>query len=66
VAIFPQKIAWTATRFKCPECGSTEPSESIFVETEFSENDIWSSVLQRHRCAKCGFVIPAHLAELSP
>lgn len=50
--------------FKCPECGSTESSESALVETEFSENDIWSGVLQRHRCAKCRFVIPAHLAEL--
>ncbi|HSU52916.1 MAG TPA: hypothetical protein VLT36_02515 [Candidatus Dormibacteraeota bacterium] len=50
--------------FNCPECGSTKSSESALVETEFSESDIWSGVLQRHRCAKCGLVIPAHLAEL--
>ena len=50
--------------FKCPECGSTESNESVLVETDFSKDDPWSGVLQRRRCAKCGFVIPAHLAEL--
>ena len=50
--------------FKCPECGSTESNESALVETAFSKDDPWSDILQRHRCVRCGFVIPAHLAEL--
>jgi len=49
--------------FKCPECGSTEPSVFMLVETDFSEDDAWSGVLQRCKCARCNFTIPAHLAE---
>jgi len=49
--------------FKCPERGSTELNEFPFVEPEFSEDDPWSGVLQRYKCASCKFTIPAHLAE---
>lgn len=49
--------------FICPECGSTEASTYEMVSTDYDSQDPWSGVLQRITCAKCDFVIPAHLAE---
>jgi len=49
--------------FICPECGSREANEFVCVETLPSETDPWSAILQRCKCAKCGNIIPAHLAE---
>jgi hypothetical protein len=49
--------------FICPECGSTEASSLLMVSTTFDPRDPWSSVLQRITCAKCDYVIPAHLGE---
>ena len=50
-------------QFKCPECGATKVCEFAFVETNFAESDPWNGVLQRCKCAQCGRIIPAHLAE---
>jgi len=33
------------------------------VSTVFAEGDAWSGVLERISCARCGFIIPAHLAQ---
>lgn len=50
--------------FVCPECGGRESHEAAEVETVFKESDPWSGVLGICRCARCGAVVPAHLAEL--
>jgi len=52
------------TQFLCPECGSHQSSEVYLVETDPRETDPWSAILERLLCAHCGYVIPAHLAEL--
>ena len=49
--------------FICPECGSREANEFIFVDGQCNAADPWSGVLQRCKCAKCGSIIPAHLSE---
>jgi hypothetical protein len=49
--------------FLCPECGSTESREELFVETEPDDNNPWAAVLHIIECARCGFMIPAHLGE---
>lgn len=49
--------------FVCPECGSTEVGSKRSVFTIPDPNDVWSSILRRITCAKCDFVIPAHLGE---
>jgi hypothetical protein len=53
----------TSGPFICPECGSRESAAVALVETVFSEGDPWSGVLEEIQCAKCGSVVPAHLAE---
>ena len=49
--------------FICPECGSTEAGSQAMVSPLFDAGDPWSSVLQIIACAKCDFIIPAHLGE---
>jgi hypothetical protein len=49
--------------FICPECGSREPGDSVFISTVPNGNDPWSSVLRTIECNQCHSTIPAHLAE---
>lgn len=49
--------------FVCPECGSTEASTYEDVSTDYDPQNPWSGVLERITCAKCDFLIPAHLGE---
>ena len=52
--------------FICPECGSKESGEEIFVSKEPSpikSKNPWTKVLQQVECNDCKMIIPAHLAE---
>ena len=52
--------------FICPECGSKEYENQIFVSkepTKEKNKDPWASVLQQMKCSSCKKIIPAHLGE---
>lgn len=53
--------------FICPECGSKETGEKLFLSKEplpqKNTKDPWSSILQQIECIKCKMIIPIHLAE---
>lgn len=46
-----------------PECGSTDAGLLLMVSTTPNPQDPWNYVLQIITCAKCDFIIPAHLGE---
>ena len=52
--------------FICPECGSKESGEEIFMSKEplFGKSkNPWASVMQQVECNDCKMIIPTHLAE---
>lgn len=52
------------TNFICPECGSKDPGEELFLEkVPNNSKDPWDSVLQQVQCLSCKCIIPVHLAE---
>ena len=56
------------SKFICPECGSQDEPDELFVSKEpilgaSYKKDPWDSVLQQMECISCNMVIPAHLGE---
>ena len=52
--------------FICPECGSKESGEEIFMSKEplaGKNKNPWASVLQQIECNDCKMIIPNHLAK---
>jgi hypothetical protein len=55
-------------KFICPECGSQENSDELFISKEpilgaSYKKDPWNGVLQQMECVSCNMVIPAHLGQ---
>ena len=51
--------------FICPECGSKESGEEIFmskVPSPIKSKNPWASVLQQEVCNDCKMIIPTPLA----
>ena len=52
--------------FICPECGSKESGEEIFMSKEplpGKSKNPWANVMQQVECGDCKMIIPTHLAE---
>ena len=58
-----------AKEFICPECGSKEEPEELFISKGPPSNSSsknsgpWDSVLQQMKCVSCHMIIPAHLGQ---